>query len=277
MTIIEAVLFNNELELLDARFHEGDGIVDKWVIIESPETFTGNPKPLHFAEAKEFGRFSNYLDRVIHVTALSQEPDDDPWEKEAAQRDALLDVLPQFDDDDLIVLSDGDELTRRYAWREIRQRTASGGSVSLHKPTWYYTLTWALPDTGPDVTSYRSKAAKVSTLREYGLASDWANDLSFPVVQNSGWHLSYLGGPTRLLEKLRSFSHQEINTPEWATYENCVRLIEEGIDCSPTRNATLTRTKPAGPGWLLTEGVIKYPWLLTGEDPLISIAGRAVG
>jgi beta-1,4-mannosyl-glycoprotein beta-1,4-N-acetylglucosaminyltransferase len=269
MAIIEAVLFNNELELLDARFHEGDGFVDQWVIIESPVTFTGEPKPLHFNEAASLGRFRNYMDRVLHVVAEPEEIDDDPWEREATQRDALLSVLSEFDDDDLVVLSDGDELTRQYAWTEILRGTAEGESLSLHKPTWYYTLTWALPDTGPDVTSYRSKAARVSTLRQYGKPSEWADDLSFPVVENSGWHLSCMGGPARLLDKLLSFSHQELNDDAIPTYEYCARLIQSGIDCVPTRNATLAKTPPTGPDWLLKVGVTMYPWLLTGEDSCI--------
>lgn len=263
MKIVEAVLFNNELELLEARFHEGDCVVDHWVIIESDQTFTGQYKrPTFLHNHQRFGRFN---DRVTHYMARGNS-NDTPWQREASQRDTLELFLSGLDDEDLIVLSDGDELTRAECWPNISEATSNGQSISLHKPTWYYTLTWALPDNGPSVSSYRSKAARAKTLREYGPVSKWADDLSFPVLNDSGWHLSCLGGPARLLGKLRSFSHQEINTPEWATYENCKRLIRNGVDCAPQRNATLTRTDPAGPEWLITEGVAKYPWLLTGED-----------
>lgn len=269
MRIIEAVLFNNELELLEARFHEGDDVVDQWVIIESDQTFTGDSKsPVFLHNHKRFGRFN---DRVTHFRAIATTCEN-PWEVEAHQRNTLALMLDELDDDDLIVLSDGDELTRAECWPEIVKATADGDSVSLHKPTWYYTLTWALPDTGPAVSSFRSKAARVSTLRRSLPVSEWADDLSLPVVANSGWHLSCLGGPARLLKKIQSFSHQEINTPDWATYDNCRRLIEDGVDCAPGRNATLTRTDPAGPEWLITEGTIKYPWLLSGEDACIQLS-----
>lgn len=271
MKIVEAVLFNNELELLEARFHEGADSVDRWVIIESGETFTGVPKQYHLARHfKEVVPPSLY-DRfdVLYVPRAGMQML--PWDRESYQRNALGAYLGHLDDDDLIVLSDADELTRRDVWPEIIKATADGGCVSLHKPTWYYTLTWSLPDIDPTVTSYRSKATRVSTLRSIGSVSRWANDMSYPVVRNSGWHLSCLGGPARLLEKIRSFSHQEINTPEWATYENCRRLIADGVDCVPTRGVTLTRTEPAGPEWLITEGVRKYPWLLSGEDACIQL------
>lgn len=270
MKIIEAVLFNNELELLEARLHEGDGIVDRWVIIESDETFTGAAKPYHFLKNRE--RFSEFADRIDRVAVPRATPGTLRWDREAHHRAALGSYLIYLDADDVIVLSDGDELTRRSCWQEIFDATEDGQSVSLHKPTWYYTLTWALPDDGPMVSSFRSKATRVSTLRDKGSIIRWADDLSFPIIEDSGWHLSCLGGPTRLLDKLRSFSHQEINTNEWATYENCMRLIQDGIDCAPQRAATLTRTEPAGPEWLITEGVIKYPWLLTGEDPCIQLS-----
>lgn len=263
--IVEAVLFNDELELLEARLHEGAGIVDRWVIIESPETFTGTPKPVHFQESRR--RFRDFNSKITRLEVPPAPPETTPWQREMRQRDALKTYLPWLHGDDLVALSDGDELTRSAVWGRIASATHGGGSVSLHKPTWYYTLTWALPDNGPIVSSLRSKAARVDTLIECKSVGEWANDLSFPVIPDSGWHLSCLGGPARLLEKIRSFSHQELNTPDWATYENCRRLIADGVDCAPTRNAPLTRTDPAGPEWLITEGVAKYPWLLTGEDP----------
>jgi beta-1,4-mannosyl-glycoprotein beta-1,4-N-acetylglucosaminyltransferase len=263
--IIEAVLFNNELELLEARLHEGDGIVDQWVIIESDKTFTGTWKSLTFGNNRHL--FAEFDSRITHHIIYSPLPGT-PWQREASQRNALGWYLPDFEDDDLLVLSDADELTRAAAWPEIIEATSNGQSVSLHKPTWYYTLTWALPDTGPDVSSFRSKAARVGDLYSQRTPiSEWADDLSYSVVENSGWHLSCLGGPTRLLDKIRNTAHQEINTDAWATYENCKRLIQDGVDCAPQRNAPLTRTDPAGPEWLITEGVTKYPWLLTGEDP----------
>lgn len=264
MKIVEAVLFNNELELLEARLHEGDGVVDHWVVVESTETFTGKPKPLNFL--LNASRFHQFWDRLRVMEARPAELPILPWDREAYQRSTLGAYLPNLDDDDLIVLSDADELTRASCWPEIIEATAAGQCVSLHKPTWYYTLTWALPDAGPTVSSYRSKATRVSTLRKKGSIANWANDLSFPAIQNSGWHLSCLGGPTRLQEKIRAFSHQEINTPEWATYENCRRMIQDGVDCVPERGAPLTRTDPSGPEWLITEGIRKYPWLLSGED-----------
>lgn len=264
MRIIEAILFNNELELLEARLREGDGVVDRWVVIESPVTFAGAQKPCHFAINMQ--RFSEFYDRIDHIIADPAPPGYLPWDREAYHRSALGPHLIYLDADDVIVLSDGDELTRRSCWQEIVDATDDGQCVSLHKPTWYYTLTWALPDAGPTLSSYRSKAARVSTLRKKGSVAKWADDLSFPAIENSGWHLSCLGGPARLLNKMRSSSHQEINTPEWATYENCMRLIRDGVDCAPLRNVPLTRTEPAGPEWLITEGIIKYPWLLTGED-----------
>ncbi len=262
--IIEAVLFNDELELLEARFQEGDGIVDEWVIIEANETFTGEPKPYHFAENWErFGPWAGRIS-VLYVEL----PPGTAWEREAAQRDALWTYLVDLNADDVIVLSDGDELTRASCWDEIVHKTKRG-SINLHKPTWYYTLTWALPVGGPDITSFRSKAARVEYVFARESVSNWADDISFPTVGESGWHLSALGGPSRLLSKIRASSHQEINTEDWATYENCQRIIREGIDLAPGRNAVMTRTDPAGPDWLVTEGVIKYPWLLTGEDPCI--------
>ena len=51
--IYDCFLFFNELEILDIRLHELYDHVDKFVLVESLETFRGKQKPLYFTENRE--------------------------------------------------------------------------------------------------------------------------------------------------------------------------------------------------------------------------------
>lgn len=248
----EAVLFNDELELLEARLHEGEDAVDRWVILEAAETFTGSPKPLHFDENRE--AFTPWLDRIIHVVA--DLPAGSAWDRENAQRDALSSV--HIPEDDVVALCDGDELIAKWAWAVLDYQTKAG-TVVLPMRQFYYTLTWATP-----LVLARSRAA---LRRDIGRFSEWANTPleDFQHLDGAGWHLSCLGGAERVAKKLQSFSHTELADPMWANVRNCQKMIKEGWDLDPVRRYSLEKVAPEGPEWLLTEGVKRWPWLLTGE------------
>lgn len=252
----ECVLFNDELELLEARLHEGEDVVDRWVILEATETFTGQPKRVHFGENKS--HFEPWLERIEHVV-VDLPAGQTPWEREKAQRDALAQV--PIAGDDLVVLCDGDELVARWAWPVLEDKTENG-TVVLPMQQYYYTLTWQTP-----LVLARSRAAR---RRDIDSPGDWAADpppslfQESPQLDGAGWHLSCLGGPERVCKKLQSFSHTELGDPMWANVENCRKMIKEGWDLDPSRRYQLKRVEPVGPDWLLTEGIKRWPWMITG-------------
>lgn len=255
----EAFLFNDELELLEARLHETEDVVDGWVLIEAPETFTGSRKPLHFFENRD--RFAAWDSRIEYIQA-SLPRGASAWERERAQRDALHDVIDDFDGDDIVALCDGDELLSADFWRIIDEPVREG-TIVLPMQQHYFTLTWSTP-LGPPPNGGEMMRSRVALRRNIERASQWADGQYGLKMFHSGWHLSCLGGPDRLLAKLRSFAHTELSGPEWANLENCRRMIREGIDIDPQRKWPLHRVAPQGPKWLLADGVERWPWLLTG-------------
>lgn len=250
----EAFLLNDELELMEARLHETWGRVDRYVVIESPTTFTGRSKPLHYAENQD--RFAEYSDRIMHVVA-DLPKNGTSWDRERAQRDALHQVIDDCDGEDIIALCDGDELVSRAFWDDVENRVVDG-TVVLPMRQHYFTLTWSTPVEGE---MCRSRAA---FRRDIDRASAWADGIYGLKMPNAGWHLSCLGGPERLCSKLQSFAHTELSDPSWANIENCARMIRDGVDIDPVRKWPLSRVAPQGPSWLLDEGVKKWPWLLDG-------------
>ena len=61
----DAVPINSELDILDARIHELNEVVDHFVVVEAPYTFSGKRKPLYFNENKE--RFAEFAHKIKHI------------------------------------------------------------------------------------------------------------------------------------------------------------------------------------------------------------------
>ena len=111
--VFDCFPFFNELDLLELRLEALDPIVDFFVIAESPVTYRGELKPMHFLDHRE--RFARFLPKIRHVPV-----NDIPraagfhenWERETFQRGALERGLHDARDEDIVMMSDLDEIPR---------------------------------------------------------------------------------------------------------------------------------------------------------------------
>ena len=103
--------FFNELELLELRLNELDGIVDKFVLVEATKTQTGLPKPLYFAENR--ARFDAFANKIIHIIVDDMPSGDGTrahWVRERLQRNSIAKGLVNCNPQDIIMVSDVDEI-----------------------------------------------------------------------------------------------------------------------------------------------------------------------
>ncbi|MFM7795431.1 MAG: N-acetylglucosaminyltransferase, partial [Candidatus Nitrosotenuis sp.] len=105
--VIDCFPFFDEFMILDIRFRELYDVVDKFVIVEADETFTGIPKPLYLAEClKE--RYPQYLDKIEIIIAPAKHFDN-AWHREFFQKNYLCKENLRhlkLKNNDLILLSD---------------------------------------------------------------------------------------------------------------------------------------------------------------------------
>ena len=71
--IYDCIPFFNELDILKLRLHILAPYVDKFVIEEASVTFSGEPKPMIFAENREM--FAEFADKILYV-AVENSPMD---------------------------------------------------------------------------------------------------------------------------------------------------------------------------------------------------------
>ena len=222
--IWDCLMYAGEADMLEMRLNELDGKVFRHVIAEAEVTHRGHPKPLWFAGERE--RFARWGGRITYVVAkgLPDDPDDglpdharrQAWRREHVQRDAARAGLRDADDDDLILLSDTDELPsgRALAWRGgtaaglIMTTCHSAVDLVYRQPQWAGVIArWGYAQRRPlgDVRDGR-----------YG----------YEQITGAGWHFSWIGSQAYRRSKLdHGTCHLEMPQAEWdaiysgATYE----------------------------------------------------------
>lgn len=242
--IFDCFTFFNELDVLELRLHELDSVVDRFVLVEATRTFSGRPKPLVFEANKE--RFKRFLPRIEHVVVRDL-PDESasPWAREAAQRDAILRGLKTAIPEDVILISDVDEIPRASCVRQFVQ--ARGQAASFYMPTFYYKLN--VKNVRGEVFQPLTVAVRRAILKTPQETRLWRFGL--PGIPDAGWHFSYLGDEDAIRTKIEAFSHQEFNTRE--VKDQIAQRVERGEDLFGRANYewSVVRIDGSFPSWVL--------------------------
>jgi len=221
MKIVDCFLFYNELDLLKFKLKELNDIVDYFVLIESKYTFVGNEKELYYEKNKEL--FSEYNHKIIHVihdhNATAETSD--AWSNEKEQRFYGTKGVAQLNlgDNDLIILSDLDEIADKNTLRTIKEEGLKEPISCLEQDMYYYNLTNKLNDKW-----YQSKILNYETYKKYvdnvtkfdtivrpEYNPDGRHIGHYPISKKGGWHFSFFGGSARIKNKIRQFAHTELS------------------------------------------------------------------
>ena len=217
--IIDAFMFNNELDVLNFRLHELNDYVDKFVIYENSWTFSGNKKPLYFEENKE--KFSKFSDKIFHIKSNTRGKNN--WKREYAQRyEVLLKGVSSLDlsDRDIVSFCDLDEIIDPKLILNYKQELPNDAPL-LICPHWFnvswdcYLGSWQHHSI---IFSYWAELKKRMNYWR-GMQCGWKWDhpkFIEPIKKKelSGWHVSWFMKPKDLIIKLQSFAH---NGEDWVT------------------------------------------------------------
>ena len=50
------------------------------------------------------------------------------------------------------------------------------------------------------------------------------------MIENAGWHFSFLKKPDSIIKKIKSYAHQEFNNPKFTDLKNIEKKISMGKD-----------------------------------------------
>lgn len=194
-----------EFDMLECRLRELDCVVYRFVAVEGNLTYQGDPKPYYLTEyLASSDRFDPWRDRLVVVQAKdlpTKSETDDPWDREHASREALVDGLERVDchDGDVILHGDLDEIPRPVVVRNLRPK----GFFVCEMAMFSMAVDWLHPDPWLGTVAARAKSIRTfSQMRDMRLAA--------PRLPDAGHHLTWLGGQAAQLTKLGAFSHPEI-------------------------------------------------------------------
>ena len=229
MKIIDCFTFYNELELLNYRLNILNNIIDYFILVEANQTHTGNKKGLFFDENKNlYEKFKNKIIHIIIDLPLNSEniniKKDEQWINEKYQRNCIKKGLSliNLDQNDLIIISDVDEIPDPKTLYHIKNENLNINLLSFEQDMYYYNLNSKIEDKW-----HRSKIISYKTYNELNTTCDNIRLMNtYNVIHNGGWHLSYFGNASFIKNKIENFGHQEYNSNTFT----CINNIKKNID-----------------------------------------------
>ncbi len=235
MAIFDCFQYFNEDHIADLRFNILDEYVDFFVVVESTVNHQGQARKLHFDKNK----YKKFQKKIVYI-----EVDDTPDNikkphtggeslVEQHQRNSIMKGLNKSQDNDLIILSDVDEIPdlnklkvfdkNKYAVFSQKMFMYKLNLLNLNENNWH-----------------GSKICLKKNLK----SPQWLRNLKFKkypfwridkqknlqIIDNGGWHFAYLQGVKNISKKIKSFAHGEFNKAEIVSEKNIELKINQGED-----------------------------------------------
>ena len=231
--IYDCFTYNNEELLLRLRLETLSKVVDKFVIAESPYTFSCKPKPLHFNPS----HFKKFEDQIIYLVVEDMPLGlGDAWANEYHQRNALQRGLTQATPSDWIIISDVDEIPNPDAIRRYRPWNLYGTFVQ--KVYCYFCNNLAVQSRYPTEPRWevRSKITTLEHLKDFfgtpqnlrlykpkagipGMLQHLHRKIRHQRLRDGGWHFTWLMSPEEMIKKMESFAHTEFDQPHFKSLD----------------------------------------------------------
>lgn len=239
MKIIDGFIFYNELDLLEGRLEYLYDTVDFFMLVESNITFSGKNKPYYFRE--NINRYKKYLDKVIYhpfvikdldrfdftYKPTHMDPNSASWKIEHLHRQELVDHAEIFDDDDMLILSDLDEIPSISAIGTSKKllETSQMKIMALIQDLYLYNFTNKVVEGWPGSIVSNNRFA-----RHVGGEQIRKQRYNLHRIYDGGYHFSNWMNVEQIKTKLESFSHQEYNTMYYKDLDRIVDRVKKGSD-----------------------------------------------
>ncbi len=249
MKIFDCFMYFDEEIVLDLRLNTLDRYVDYFIIVESTFTHRGDKKNLKFNHKK----FEKFKDKIIYLT-FDKEPDeievvhenDNEGEKsrkyilnaakrENGQRDHIANGLQKASPEDLILISDVDEIPNL---EEIKLENLKEKILMFQQDMFYYKFDLKLPNMvwsgtkgcrKKDLLSpqwLRNIKDKKYSLFRLDIIFSKIKYNSIKFIKNGGWHFSNIKSPKEIEHKLKSYLHHREFDEEPLTLDQIDNIIK---------------------------------------------------
>ena len=213
MKIYDCFSYWDEDLLLDLRLNILNDFIDYFVIVEGNKTWQNNFKKLRF----DINKLSKFKDKIIYIPVEDMPEGDNPYLRENHQRNCINRGLKNALENDLIIISDLDEIpnpqalknfspSMRYAVFKQKHFYYKINLQSQKNPYWHGSRICVKKFLKSPEWLRSTKNKKYPVWRPDILFSKKKyNNIYF--VMDGGWHFTNIRKPEDLEKKLSNFLH----------------------------------------------------------------------
>lgn len=226
--IVDAFVYNGEQDMLKLHINALAPYVDRFIILESGTTFSGNIKPLYFM--RHAFLVEKHKNKIQYITNKEDYNDAEReralkspnthgashWKREFMQKERLMNALGSLRNTDTAYIGDVDEI-----WDPQYKPTKALEKLKMRVYAYYMDNASSEEFYGPIVGKWQEiKNECLNHLRSNILL---ANN------QYAGWHFTNMGGLNEVRRKLNdSYTTESYNTYE--VQKNLPERVREGKD-----------------------------------------------
>jgi len=227
MKIYDCCIYFDENLMLDMRFNILNEHVDKFVIVEATRDHSGNSKKLNF----DINNFQKFKEKIIYhvVEDIPQEVKNykKGWSpnfyRENFHRDSISKAIENCDPEDLILISDADEIPNF----DVINSSKIKKFALLRQKNFYYKI---------NLQSENEWLGTGVCLKKHLKSPQWLRNKRFlrrgflrrlffktQIINNGGWHFSFLKTPEDIIKKMNAYGHGEL------AFKTDIQKIENSI------------------------------------------------
>jgi len=282
MKIYDCFNFFNELDILELRLNILYDHVDYFVIVESDVTHSGEKKPFYLEENKE--RFSKFWDKIISFKICDNPTDfnnlpltDDvklnevfnfiktqtirfnrstqlDYGRDFFQKESVRRALLNCNDDDLILISDADEIPNTDILKNLTNLDIDNNIYSLNQNTYYYYINML-----KQTDWYGTKMGLYKNVKNLSFNEVRGDEKLTVKIPNGGWHFSFMGGSEMVKKKITSYSARDLANSN--VLNSIESNINNGIDPFFRGNLSVVSIDDSYPKYLL-DNIDKYQHMI---------------
>ena len=247
MKIIDCTTYYSEDLMLDIRFNVLNEFVDRFIIVESKYSHSGERKKLNF----DINKFQKFKDKIEYLV-IENEPDgiikNTENSSEIKRKNSLLRIEQSYDfiinalndvnENDLVCLSDNDEIPN-FNSENFKK---SNKDIFIFKQLFFYYKFNLFYDLMP---WYGTKACKKKKLLSFSWLRNLKNkkypfwridtlfsnlkQMNLEIVEDGGWHFTNIKSAKDIYKKLSNFGHHNEFDVSGISVEDIQKCIDKKI------------------------------------------------
>jgi beta-1,4-mannosyl-glycoprotein beta-1,4-N-acetylglucosaminyltransferase len=232
--IYDCTTFFQSNLLFELRFHTLKNIVDHFVVCEATKTHMGQPKKINF----DYKKWEKYGDKIIFIKVKDLPNIEIKGKKDyqllRIQMEKLFLGIKKASSEDLIIFSDEDEIPNPNKIKDFNSNNYKYGIFMQNMYNYKINLLNMTEGNGNWPGSRICKKKNLKSFFSLRLLKiknisepfwKFYKEKNIQLINNGGWHFTYLMSPSSISNKIKNSAHSELNKLEYYSIHKIKKKI----------------------------------------------------